>query len=71
MGFITGFSACFGCKRLFTYNPLRVPVIFVNGEREPVCQDCVDRVNPQRIANGLEPIMPLPRAYEPPPEDEL
>jgi hypothetical protein len=39
--------------------------------REPICRNCVERVNPQRIKNGLEPIVPLPDAYEPVDESEL
>jgi hypothetical protein len=30
--------------------------------REPVCRDCTEIANPKRIANGLEPIRPLPSA---------
>lgn len=64
-------SACYGCKRTFTYNPVRVPSININGSREPICQVCVDRVNPRRIANGLEPIVPHPDAYGACHESEL
>lgn len=64
-------SRCFGCKRIFTYNPVRVPSIPINGSREPICATCVERVNPLRIANGLEPIVPLPDAYEACHESEL
>jgi hypothetical protein len=49
MGYAYCTSACFGCGRLFSYNPVRVPSIRVNGNREPICQTCVDRVNPQRV----------------------
>lgn len=56
-------SPCFGCKKIFAYNPLEVPSIRVNGIREPVCQSCVDEANPIRIANGLQPITPSPDAY--------
>jgi hypothetical protein len=66
-----GTSLCAGCHRIFCYNPLRVPSIVIKGSREPICQDCVERVNPIRIANGLEPIVPLPDAYEPIHESEL
>jgi len=71
MGVVQAYSACYGCKRPFFYNPMRVPSVVVNGEREPICQTCVDRVNPQRIANGLEPIVPLSGAYDPCDEGEL
>ena len=71
MGVVQVLSACYGCGRLFTYHPLRVPSIRVNGEREPICQSCVDRVNPRRLANGLPPIIPLPGAYDPCDESDL
>jgi hypothetical protein len=56
---------CIGCHRVFTFNADRVPSLTVNGTREPICIDCVHRVNPRRVANGLAPIVPLPGAYEP------
>ena len=46
------------------FNPDRVPSITVNGSREPICLNCVEVANPKRIANGLEPIRPLPGANE-------
>jgi hypothetical protein len=64
MGYMVVMSACFGCGRTFTYNAERVPSILVKGTREPICQDCVDRVNPTRRANGLPEIEVLPDAYE-------
>ena len=57
-------AACVGCHRLFSFNPERVPSILLNGVREPVCQTCVETANPLRIQNGLEPIQPLPGAYD-------
>jgi hypothetical protein len=71
-GYVAAMSACIGCNRLFSYNPLLVPSCSaVTGKREPICQSCVDRVNPMRIANGLDPIVPLPGAYEACEEGEL
>jgi len=70
-GYVMAHSACIGCGRVFSYNPVRVPSLFVNGQREPVCRDCVERVNPGRIKNGLAPIVPHPEAYEPCDESEL
>ena len=64
MGYVFATSPCIGCRRIFSYNPMRVPSITYHGTREPICQDCVNRVNPMRIANGLDPIVPLPGAYE-------
>lgn len=71
MGVVYCTGVCFGCKRLFSFNPHRVPSIPINGVREPVCRECVDRVNPQRKANGLPPIVPFPDAYDPIDESEL
>lgn len=70
-GWVFVHSACVGCGRPFAYNPHHVPSIRVNGEREPVCQMCVDLANPLRIKNGLDPIVPHPDAYEPLPESDL
>ena len=71
MGYVFVMSACFGCKQPFSYNPHLVPSIRVNGVREPVCQACVDIANPQRIANGLDPITVPAGAYDAMPEEEL
>lgn len=71
MGWVMAHSECFGCKRIFAYNPHRVPSIRHFGERQPICRDCVEYVNPLRIENGLEPIVIHPEAYEPLNEREL
>lgn len=64
MGYMFAMSGCFGCGRLFSFNPELVPSVMVKGRREPICQECVDRANPVRIKNGLEPISVLPGAYD-------
>lgn len=71
MGYVSAMSPCYGCKRIFSYNPMRVPSVTVNGSREPICRECVDRVNPQRILNGLPPIVPFHDAYDACDESEL
>jgi len=63
MGFVTASAACAGCGQLFTFNPVRVPSIRIGGERQPICRDCIERVNPIRMRNGLDPIVPEPDAY--------
>lgn len=78
MGFISCMSPCVGCGQVFSYNPDRVPSIRVNaerqpdpnGNREPICQNCVERFNGIRRERGLEPIVPLPGAYDPIPEEQ-
>lgn len=64
MGYMWCMALCFRCKTCFGFNPHKVPSVTVNGTREPICLNCVTAVNPKRIANGLEPIVPLPGAYE-------
>ena len=71
-GFFTAYSACYLCNEPFGFNPMKVPSIVTSaGVKEPLCQTCVDYVNPLRIKKGLEPIVPLPGAYEPCPEEEM
>lgn len=55
---------CIGCNHPFTFNAALVPSITINGTREPICATCVALVNPRRIANGLDPIVPHPNAYQ-------
>ncbi len=52
------------CGRLMTYNPNTVPSVRIKGKREAVCRTCIERANPKRIANGLDPIVIQPDAYE-------
>ena len=71
MGYLLVMGECIGCRRIMHFHPHRVPSIRINGVRQPICQACVDRVNPKRIANGLEPIHVLPGAYDVAEESEL
>lgn len=71
MGWVTAMSACFGCGRVFAYNPNRVPSIRHEGVKQPVCLECVNRANEQRAKNGLALITPHPEAYSPLDEREL
>ena len=65
MSYMFALGTCYGCKCLFSFNPELVPSIPINGVREPICRDCVERVNPLRQQKGLPPIVPLAGAYEP------
>lgn len=71
MGYALVMSPCYGCNRLFSFNPLHVPSIPIDGVRQPICQDCVTRVNPMRKKNGLPEIVPHADAYEPVDESEI
>jgi hypothetical protein len=71
MGYALVFGSCISCMRTFGFNPLRVPSIRVNGEKEPVCRECIERANPLRKKNGLPEFTIHPEAYEPVNENEL
>lgn len=71
MGYMLAMGACIGCGQPFSFNPMKVPSISINGRKEPICAACVARVNPMRKANGLEPIVPAADAYEACDEDEV
>ncbi len=71
MGYCFVTSNCIGCGVFFSYNPHRVPSISIEGDRKPICRICVERANPKRKANGLDPIVLSPDAYEPIHESEL
>jgi len=62
---------CCVCKQPMSYHPHRVPSIRIDGEREPVCQNCVAIANPRRIAKGLKPFVVHANAYQPCHESEL
>jgi len=64
-GYMFVMGQCFGCGRLFSFNPNKVPSLRINGERQPICRTCIERANPERIKRGLDPIKILPDAYEP------
>jgi hypothetical protein len=64
MGYALAMGACVRCKRIFSFNPVRVPSLKVNGVKEPICADCIKWANPRRVAAGLEPFIPAPDAYE-------
>ena len=71
MGYAMAVGECISCKRIFSFNPMRVPSISINGVREPICQACVTRINPERKKNGVPEIVPHPEAYTACDENEL
>ena len=78
MAYVVVSSPCVNCGRIFSYNPHRVPSIVVDGEREPVCRQCIYAENARReLLNGVTgehwELLPAPHpdAYEPIHESEL
>lgn len=62
-GYMAATGPCWSCKRLFTFDPDKVPSIVVEGVKQPLCRSCVDRANALRKENGNPLIHPLPGAY--------
>lgn len=73
MGYVMGVGKCFNCSGLMSFNPNLVPSIRdpKTGNREPVCKTCIERANPIREQNGLEPISIRQGAYEACNENEV
>jgi len=71
MGYALMFGSCINCRKVFGFNPNRVPSIRMNGVREPVCRECIERANPMRKQAGLPEFAIHPDAYEPINEEEL
>lgn len=69
--FVAVMAHCIGCGRPFAFNPVRVPSMRVNGVREPICRECVTRINRNKVKRGEEPFAIAPDAYEAVSEDEL
>lgn len=61
MAFMYLMAPCFGCGKTFASNPDFVP----SHNDQPVCRDCMELVNAQRLAMGMEPHVIHPEAYEP------
>lgn len=72
MGYVAAFAPCVGCGNLFSFNPVKVPSISIDGgPKQPICAGCVARVNPMREKNGLPIIVPLDGAYDAAEAEEL
>jgi len=70
-GFYTVTGVCFGCERIFSFHPHKVPSIRIKdgkpdpaGDRQPICKECIDRINPIRKKNGLPEIIYASDAYD-------
>ena len=71
MGFVSVMGTCVVCRKVIMFNPNKVPSVRVEGKREPICRECIEEANPKRIANGLEPIVIHPDAYESAREEDV
>lgn len=71
MGYAMMFGTCANCHLPFSFNPVKVPSVRVNGAKEPICKTCIDAANPERVKQGLPPLEYAPDAYEACEENEL
>jgi hypothetical protein len=71
MGFMWCFAECIGCRVLFGFNPERVPSIYVDGEKQPVCGVCMAMRNKKRREQGLAEDEVMQGAYEAVDESEV
>lgn len=71
--YVVTWAPCWGCRQVFGFNAHRVPSIVPPGgtDKQPICQQCMDRANAKRAEMGLRPHRILPGAYEPMPAEEL
>ena len=61
-----GMTMCHGCKRLFAFNPYRVPIVqFEDGYQGAICERCLKLSNEILADQGLPLLEPLPGAYDP------
>ena len=72
MGYAIATGTCYCCGRIFYFNPVRVPSARdQNGEKQPVCKNCILEVNRRKAEMGLPEFVVPDDAYEPVNEMEL
>ena len=64
-------AQCPVCKNGFACNPLRVPSLRINGEKEGICKDCFEFRQQYREANDLPRETYAADAYSPVNAEEL
>jgi hypothetical protein len=57
MGYVLAYGPCLICRRLFHFNPERVPSFAdpPGGPRKPICRMCMEDVNELRRRQHLPP----------------
>ena len=66
MGWMYAVGPCWVCGKPFMFNADSVPSMRdENGIRQPVCRECMEQVNRERVTKGLKPHHILDNAYEP------
>ena len=63
MGYALCMGTCLICKHTFTFNPVKVPSLRIDGTKEPICKSCIERANKEKVAKGIEPFIIPDDAY--------
>ncbi len=71
MAYVFMMGNCIACNNPFSFNPMKVPSLRVNGVREPLCKECVAEANRLRVERGDKPVVIHPDAYDPCDENEV
>lgn len=71
MGYVLVTGSCICCKRVICFSPTKVPSLPINGQREPICRECIVAANVVRKEKGLTEIRILPGAYDADDENEV
>ena len=71
MGYAIVTGNCFACHEFISYNPHRVPSIWVEGVRQAICRVCAGIVQDNQRRSGKAVTEIHPEAYQPIHESEL
>ena len=71
MGYVFMLGMCVGCRKMISFNPNKVPSVRINGEKEPLCEECATQINKNRAKAGMEVCVIHKDAWEAIPEEEL
>lgn len=72
MGYVSITGPCGRCRKICSYNPVRVPSFRFNGiDKEPICESCIIIINEERKKRGLELWPVYDDAYKGCREEEL
>lgn len=68
MGYISCIGSCIACGKMMSFNPNKVP----SYKGEPICKECVEKINSIRKERGITPLIPiLEGAYDVADENDI
>lgn len=60
-GLWVAFGPCYVCRRVFGFNPVRVPSF----DGQPICEECIVVINNERRKRGKQVWVVYPDSYSP------